>query len=160
MTTNRNIRLYIDLPLELSKEIELSSDKSHYLRNVMRCTEGDIILCFNENDGEFYSQIVKNDKKHTIIRPQKLNKKPSKEPDVWLLFAPLKKENTDFVIEKATELGVSKIIPVITKHTNSDKIKLNRFMAQAVEASEQCERISVPKIENIRKSFLPLSLPY
>ena len=151
MTTQRNIRLYVESHLETLKETEISADKSHYLCNVMRCKNDDEILCFNENDGEFYSKIVKIDKKCTIIVPRKLNKKPQKETDVWLLFAPLKKENTDFVIEKATELGVCKIVPVITKYTNSDKVKLSRFVAQAIEASEQCERLSIPKIEEAKK---------
>ena len=151
MTTQRNIRLHIESHLEASKECELSLDKSHYLCNVMRCKEGDVISCFNENDGEFISKIVKIDKKRTIIEAQSLKKAPQKESDIWLLFAPLKKENTDFVIEKSTELGVGKIIPVITRFTNSDKIRLSRFISQAIEASEQCERMSVPKIEDATK---------
>ena len=67
------------------------------------------------------------------------------------MFAPLKKDKTDFVIEKATELGVSKIIPVITQYTNCDKVKTERFINQAIEASEQCERLSVPQVENAKR---------
>ena len=151
MSTNRNIRLYTDSDLTISCNCELSSNASHYLCNVMRCKEGDNIYCFNETNGEFLSKIIKIDKKSTLIEPQKLIKKDENIPDLWLLFAPLKKDNTHFVIEKATELGVKKIIPVITQYTNYEKIKEEKLIAQAIEASEQCERLSIPKIEKISK---------
>lgn len=146
MSITRDIRLYVGSKLTVSDYCELPSDKSHYLTNVMRCKEGESIYCFNEKDGEFLSEITTIDKKRTIVLPKTQTKKCSKEVDLWLLFAPLKKDNTDFVIQKATELGVSKIIPVITKYTNSDKVKTERFITQATEASEQCERLSIPSI--------------
>lgn len=151
MSTNRHIRLYVGNDLKVSEHSELSQEQSHYLCNVMRCKEGDLIHCFNEHSGEFISEIIKIDKKHSLVKPQKQIKSVEKTSDLWLLFAPLKKDKTDFVIEKATELGVSKIIPVITKHTNCDKVKTERFINQAVEAAEQCERLSVPSIENAIK---------
>lgn len=151
MSINRNIRLYISSKLTEATSCELSTDKSHYLNNVMRCKEGEFIYCFNEKDGEFLSEITKSDKKRTVITPKKQTKAVTKETDLWLLFAPLKKDNTDFVIEKATELGVTKIIPVITQFTNTEKIKDERLLSQAIEAAEQCERLSVPKIEKISK---------
>ena len=113
--------------------------------------EGDVINCFNGYDGEFSAKILKIDKKKTVVELQKQTKTPEIPSDLWLLFAPLKKDNTDFVIEKATELGVKKIIPVITQYTNSNKIKKDRFVNQAIEASEQCERLSIPEIADIIK---------
>lgn len=151
MSLNRNIRLYVDTKLEKNCRCELSVKVSHYLCNVMRCKDNETIFCFNEECGEFLCKIIKIDKKTTIIEPQELLRKSEKASDLWLLFAPLKKDNTDFVIEKATELGVKKIIPVITQYTNCDKIKIERLTFQAIEASEQCERLSVPKIENLSK---------
>lgn len=151
MSINRNIRLYISSKLTEATSCELSADKSHYLNNVMRCKEGEFIYCFNEKDGEFLSEITKSDKKRTVIMPKKQTKAVTKETDLWLLFAPLKKDNTDFVIEKATELGVSKIVPVITRFTNCEKVKVERFVSQAIEASEQCERLSVPQVENAKR---------
>ncbi len=151
MKTTKTIRLYVDSKINISDNCVLSANKSHYLSNVMRCKEGDYIYCFNERDGEFLSEIIVIDKKRTVILPKKQTKKYSKEVDLWLLFAPLKKDSTDFVIEKATELGVSKIIPVITKYTNCDKVKTERFVTQAIEASEQCERLSVPSINDTIK---------
>ena len=149
MTFVKNIRLYIDSDLILSCPCELNAKASHYLCNVMRCKEGDVISCFNERNGEFLSKIIKIDKKNSLIEPQQLIKNNENIPDLWILFAPLKKDNTDFVIEKATELGVTKIIPVITQFTNTEKIKDERLLSQAIEAAEQCERLSVPKIEKI-----------
>ena len=151
MNTNRRIRLYIEKDIKVGDCCELSQEQSHYLCNVMRCKEGDFIHCFNERCGEFLSKIIKIDKKHSAIEPQEQIKSCEKISDLWLLFAPLKKDKTDFVIEKATELGVSKIIPVITQYTNCDKVKTERFINQAIEASEQCERLSVPCIENAVK---------
>ena len=151
MTFVKNIRLYIDSDLILSCPCELNAKASHYLCNVMRCKEGDVISCFNERNGEFLSKIIKIDKKNSLIEPQQLIKNNENIPDLWILFAPLKKDNTDFVIEKATELGVTKIIPVITQFTNTEKIKDERLLSQAIEAAEQCERLSVPKIEKISK---------
>ena len=146
MNSIRNIRLHVDKKLSLNKEIDLTIAPSHYLCNVMRCRKDDTIKCFNSQDGEFLCRICKIDKKQTIICAYEQIRTPHPESDLWLLFAPLKKDKTDFVIEKAVELGVSRIIPVITACTNSDKVKLERFSMQAVEAAEQCERLSVPTI--------------
>ena len=151
MSVSRNIRIYVETELAVACPCELPTGVSHYLCNVMRCKSGDVISCFNEKNGDFLSEIVKIDKKSTLIIPQKLIKKNEELSDLWLLFAPLKKDNTDFVVEKATELGVRKIIPIITQYTNSDKVKEERLISQAIEASEQCERLSVPKIEKISK---------
>lgn len=119
---------------------------SHYLCNVMRCKQGEQIFCFNPQQGEFLCNLETVDKRATIVCPIEQTKAPHLEPDVWLLFAPLKKDKTDFVIEKAVELGVKSIVPVITRYTNSEKIKVERFEAQAVEACEQCGRLSVPEV--------------
>lgn len=146
MAKQRNIRLYLDTKLQENAVVSLSSDDSHYLCNVMRCVNGNQIKCFNENDGEFLCEITNSNKKQTMLSVKNKLRLPNPEADVWLIFAPLKKDKTDFVIEKAVELGVSKIIPVYTEYTNLSHIKTDRFRAQAKEASEQCERLSVPEI--------------
>ena len=150
MASIRNIRLYIDCDLIISSNIELDDMKSHYLCNVMRCTQGENIKCFNSQDGEFLCEIQNINRKSTTIKVLQQIKTPSLESDIWLIFAPLKKDKTDFVIEKAVELGVSKIIPVITQHTNSEKIKVERYKQQAIEAAEQCERLSIPQISTAK----------
>ena len=142
----RRIRLFTDKKLILGGKAELSEKASHYLCNVMRCNAGEKIRCFNETDGEFLCRIEVSDKKKTIVRIEELLRLREKDNDIWLLFAPLKKDQTDFVIAKAVELGVSKIIPIITERTNSERVKVERFAAQAVEAAEQCGRLSVPEV--------------
>ena len=146
MKTNRNIRLHINEKLSSGTVIKVMEKVSHYLCNVMRCQTGEVFKCFNAVDGEFFCRIAAIEKKSVSLEIMELNRRPQAESDVWLLFAPLKKDKTDFVIEKATELGVNKIIPVITRYTNADKIKTERFAAQAVEAAEQCGRLSVPEV--------------
>ncbi len=146
MRQQRNLRIYIDNKLKKSELIEVSEDLSHYLCNVMRCNKGDTIKCFNSYDGEYLCQIVNIDKKKTEIKVDKELAKPQDVPDIWLLFAPLKKDKTDFVIEKAVELGVKKIFPVITSYTNTEKVRRERFLSQAKEAAEQCGRFDIPEI--------------
>ena len=140
------IRLYIDIVIDDDFAPTLGEAQSHYLCNVMKLQAGDEILCFNNRDGEFLCQIEKNDKKHTQLKIIKQTREFEPSPDVWLLFAPLKKDQTDFVIQKATELGARKIIPVFTKFTITDKVKIERFRAQAIEAAEQSRRVDLPEI--------------
>ena len=146
MKSVRHIRLFVDQSIVSGAVVELSEKQSHYLANVMRCQKGDILQCFNASDGEFSCRIEVIDKKKTRLKAEENIRRPKAEADIWLLFAPLKKDKTDFVIEKSVELGVSKIVPVITRYTNAEKIKTERFFAQAVEAAEQCGRLSVPVV--------------
>lgn len=146
MGFGRNIRVFVDDNLSVGIKIILSEKLSHYLCSVMRCKVGDQIKCFNNLSGEFLCTVTSIGKKATVVHIEDKIKDIETEEDLWLLFSPLKKDRTDFVIEKSVELGVSKIIPVKTERTNSEKIKLERFVAQAIEASEQCERLSVPEI--------------
>ncbi len=147
LRTASKIRLYVDEEIKLGVRFCLNVDDSHYLCNVMRLREGVEIGCFNEKVGEFGCKIMQANKKKTELEAFELRFEPVLSPDVWLLFAPLKKDNTDFVIQKSTELGVRKICPVLTKNTITDKIKIERMQLQAKEASEQCERTDVPKVE-------------
>ncbi len=150
--SQRNIRLWIDGNLAQGNNFELSSVQAHYLNNVMRCVKNDTIKCFNADDGEFWCQLIEITRNKAVAKPVKKLRNPETESDIWLLFAPLKKDKTDFVIEKAVELGVSCIVPVITERTNVKQVKTERYIAQAIEAAEQCERLSIPVINN------PLSL--
>ncbi len=141
------IRLFVESPLHLGEQILLSEKQSHYLQNVMKREKGSRILCFDGKSGEYECELVECGKK--ICRAKVLQKAQDFYgcPDIWLLFAPVKKDQTDFIIQKATELGVKKIIPVITERTISDKVKKERFVLQAVEACEQCRRVDVPAVE-------------
>lgn len=140
------IRLYVEAALSPGAVFELDPDESHYLCNVMRLAEGDVLGCFNAADGEYECRIAEAHKKHCRIEALAKIREAVAVPDIWLLFAPLKKDKTDFVIEKATELGVRAIIPVITQNTVAGNIRTERFAAQAKEAAEQCERTDIPQI--------------
>ena len=152
-----NIRLAVQQRLSPKTTIVLSPEQSHYLSNVMRCAKGEIVKCFNSNDGEFLSKIIDLNKNKTVVELVEQIRKPSKESDIWLLFVPLKKDKTDFVIEKAVELGVSKIIPVISSRSNVKQIKTDRYVLQATEAAEQCGRLSIPDVSQPKELFAVLS---
>ena len=144
----KTFRLYIKNELEIEKETLLDEQQTHYLKNVVKYGANDTLTCFDNKNGEFVCEVIKLDKKTGIIIPIKKIKNYTLCPDIWLLFAPLKKENTDFVIEKATELGCRKIIPVITQYTNTTNIKIERYIAQSIEAAEQCRRTDLPEISS------------
>ncbi len=142
----KNFRLYIQEPLFSEKIIILSEAQTHYLKNVVKISPLDHLSCFDGKNGEFAANLLNIGKKNINIRITKLLKPLKICPDIWLLFAPLKKDKTDFVIEKATELGCRKIIPVITEHTNTTHIKIERYTTQSIEAAEQCHRTDIPEI--------------
>ena len=141
-----NIRLFIDAPLSLGQDVTLDVRRSHYICNVMRLQEGELINCFNGRDGEFECRLSVVHKKESVLTVLRQTRKMTEVPDVWLLFAPVKKDCTDFIVEKAVELGARKICPVITRHTINKETRLERFCAQAIEAAEQCRRVEVPEV--------------
>lgn len=142
----KNFRLFIKENLEIGKIITLDENQTHYLKDVVKYGINDNLLCFDNQNGEFICQLIETNKKGYKIKVLKKTKEKTQCPDIWLLFAPLKKDNTDFVIEKATELGCRCIIPTITQNTNTTNIKLERYIAQSIEAAEQCRRTDLPEI--------------
>lgn len=148
---SKSFRLYIAEPLTPKKTLPLTDEQSHYLKNVVKYTPNDKLYCFDNKNGEFLCDIVEQNKKQTLIRVKEQTKPLYICPDIWLLFCPLKKDKTDFVIEKATELGCRAIIPVISQYTNCTNIKIERYIAQSVEAAEQCRRTDLPLIEPPKK---------
>jgi 16S rRNA (uracil1498-N3)-methyltransferase len=145
------IRLYVKAKLKVNKEIQIEKKQHHYLTNVMRRKIGDILLIFNEIDGEFISKIINISKKNIIIKLLQKIKEPEKNIDIWVVFAPVKKNSTDLIVQKATELGASCLIPVVTERTITRNINLKRMEEIVIEASEQCERITIPEIKPIQK---------
>ena len=124
----------------------LPEGQAHYVVHVMRQKPGDEVLVFNGRDGEWLADIATVSKKGSTLQ-LKLQTKPQRtEPDVWLVFAPIKKARIDMVSEKATELGASVLWPVFTQHTNAERINIDRLRATAVEAAEQCERLTIPEV--------------
>ena len=145
------IRLYVNDKLEVHQEIKIQSKQLHYLTNVMRRKRDDILSIFNEVDGEFIGKIINDSKRNLTIKLLQKIKDPEKKVDIWVIFAPVKKSSTDFIIQKATELGASCLVPVITERTITRNINLKRMQEIVIEASEQCERITIPEIKPIQK---------
>lgn len=143
------IRLFTQSELNENVPVILTDNQHHYLAHVMRCRRGDDILLFNGKDGEWIGQITDISKKQTQVLVKENTRLQSQEAlsDVWLCFAAIKKDNMDFVIQKATELGVSVLQPVLTHRTVVSHINTEKMRMQAVEAAEQSERLSVPLIK-------------
>ena len=139
-------RLYIEQPLSAGAIVAADERALHYLRNVMRRAPGDALVLFNGRDGEFEAEIAALDKRKAALKVTRLRRAQDKVPDLVLCFAPLKKDAIDFLVEKATELGVAAFQPVITRRTVASRINLERLRANAIEAAEQTERLTVPEV--------------
>jgi 16S rRNA (uracil1498-N3)-methyltransferase len=144
------IRLYVDQPLAPGQAVALSQGQAHYLTGVMRLAEGAAILLFNGRDGEWRATLAQAGKRNAVAVCDTQTKPLHLPPDLWLLFAPIKKARTDFIVEKAVELGVARILPVQTRHTNSERIRQDRLQAHAVEAAEQCGATYVPHVADLQ----------
>ena len=145
------IRLYFPGKLSLEDPVKLENKQVHYLINVMRKKIDDSILVFNSVNGEYLAKISEIYKNTIIIDIIKKIRDVKIENDIWLLFAPVKKSPTEYIVQKATELGVSKIIPVITERTITKNLNLKRMQDIAIESSEQCERITIPEVCAVKK---------
>ncbi len=140
-------RLFVEEPLQAGACVTLDKDQSHYLRSVLRAQEGQAVGLFNGRDGEWWADIEAISKQAVSLRLRQQTRAQEPPASIWLCFAPLKKDTTNFAVEKACEAGASRIWPVLTRFTNSERVKLERLQAVAMEAAEQCERLSVPQIE-------------
>lgn len=140
------LRLFVSGDLAAGSKIELPSDQVHYVAHVMRRSVGDPVLLFNGRDGEWQGDLVAIHKKAASVAVTAQTLSQPIERDLTLLFAPIKRTATDMVVQKASELGVTVLQPVITARTNSDRVRVDRLTAIAIEAAEQCERLTVPKV--------------
>ncbi len=144
------IRLFIDHPLAARQPVPLDGAQAHYLSGVMRQGPGDEIAVFNGRDGEWRARIVTAAKRGGEVEPVEQTAPQRDPPDVWLIFAPIKKARTDFIVEKAAELGAARIVPVQTDHTNAERIRQDRLQAHAIEAAEQCGGTFVPPVGDLQ----------
>ena len=143
------IRLFIDHSLAQGQGVALTPDQAHYLGSVMRQGPGDALLVFNGRDGEWLARIERLAKRGGDLVALRQTAPQRNPPDLWLLFAPIKKARTDFIVEKAAEMGAARIVPVQTDHTNSERIRQDRLQAHAVEAAEQCGGTFVPEVADL-----------
>lgn len=140
-------RLYVETSLGAGASIELDAGQANYLGNVMRLKQGDQLLVFDGISGEWLAEIAESGKKRMILFIAQPTRPQERAPDLWLAFAPVKKGRVDWLVEKAVELGVSRLLPVVTRRTVVDRLNLDRMRAHIIEAAEQCGRTALADIE-------------
>ncbi len=148
---NARVRLYVDHPLGQGQSVPLNRDQAHYLFGVMRLGPGDGVLLFNGRDGEWLADVAQAGKRGGTLLVREVTAPLRRPPDLWLLFAPIKKARTDFIVEKAAELGAARVLPVQTDFTNSERIRRDRLQAHAIEAAEQCGGTYVPEVADLQR---------
>ena len=139
-------RLFVRQALNEGSRVDLDSMQAHYLGNVLRMGEGAELLLFDGQSGEWLARIAEAGKKRMALNVEQRTREAEAIPDVWLAFAPVKRTQTDWLVEKATELGVARLVPVMTRRTIAERVKLDRLEAIAIEAAEQCGRTRLPEI--------------
>ena len=140
-------RIYISREISSNLLIYIKNKQHHFLRNVMRVEINETIRIFDGKTGEWLSKVISINRDNTVLRVIEKIRSITSTPDFWLIFSPIKQYRMNIAIQKATELGVSKVIPCITDYTNINKVNINNLQLNAVEASEQSERLDVPIIE-------------
>ncbi len=139
-------RLYIPAHLVSGGVVEIDTAQVHRLRNVLRLGQGAFVAAFNAEQGEWLCEIAELARQRGRLTLRERLRAPAEEPGPWLLFAPIKRAPLDWLIEKATELGVAALAPVWTSRTQAERLNRERLLAGAIAAAEQCERLSVPDI--------------
>ena len=142
------IRLYVEQALGAGQPVAVGADQANYLFNVMRLGAGDAVLLFNGRDGEWRAVVEQVRKRAGSLRCEVLTAPLRLPPDLWLLFAPIKKARTDFIVEKAVELGAARVVPVQTRFTN-ERVRVGKLQAHAMEAAEQCGATFVPEVADL-----------
>ena len=146
-------RLFVDQVLGEGMTLSLDGAQANYLGNVMRLKAGDPVRLFDDKTGEWIAEVVDTGKRSVTLRVTGRLRAREDVPDLWLLFAPIKKGPIDWLVEKATELGAARLQPIITQRTIVDRLNLDRLRANMIEAAEQCDRTALPELCE------PLKLP-
>lgn len=140
------VRLYVDQPLGPGQPVALEGAQANYLFNVMRLGREDPVLLFNATEGEWLAVVEQAGKRQGIARVAHQTRPFQPPPDLWLVFAPIRKARLDFLVEKAVELGVARLCPVETRHTQAERLRPDKMRAHVIEAAEQCEATYLPEI--------------
>ena len=143
------IRLCVDHALGAGQSLPLTEAQAHYLFGVMREGVGARILVFNGRDGEWLAEVTEAGKRKGRLICIERKRAQSTPTGLWLLFAPVKKARTDFIVEKAVELGVSRLVPVSTEFTNSERLRRDKAEAHMREAAEQCGALCLPEVDEV-----------
>lgn len=139
-------RLCVDADLCTGARVACNAGQSNYLRNVLRLRSGDAILIFNGRHGEWRAEIDASSRRETLLLAKELTRPQEGGPDIDYLFAPVKRARLDYMVEKATEMGVASIRPVITRRTIVERVNLERMRANVIEAAEQCGILRLPEV--------------
>jgi len=140
-------RLFVDQLLSEGAEVPLDSGQANYLLNVMRLKAGDAVRCFDDRTGEWAAEIASAGKRDARLRMVAHLREREPVPDLWLVAAPIKRQRIDWLAEKACELGVGRLLPVLTRRSVVDKLNLDRLRAHMIEAAEQCGRTALPALQ-------------
>ena len=144
-------RLFVDAPLAAGAHIALNRDQANYLVTVLRLRHGEPILTFNGREGEWRAIVDMSNRKSPFLAIERRTRPQENAVDLDYLFAPLKQARLDYMIQKAVEMGVSRLRPVITRRTQTSRVNLSRMRANAIEAAEQCGVLHIPDIEAEQK---------
>ncbi|NPD14650.1 16S rRNA (uracil(1498)-N(3))-methyltransferase [Xinfangfangia sp. D13-10-4-6] len=144
------VRLYVDQPLGQGQAVALTEGAANYLFAVMRLGVGAEVLLFNGQHGEWRARVAEANKRRGLLICDEQTRPQDFPPDLWLIFTPIKKERTNFIVEKAVELGVARLLPVTTRRMNAERLRLDKQQAHAVEAAEQCGATFVPRIQDLQ----------
>ena len=142
-------RLYFDKKLSINIMIYIKEKQHHFLKNVLRIKVKDLITVFDGVTGEWLSEVISINRDNIVLQIKKKISEIEKETDLWLIFSPIKLFRMNITIQKATELGVSQFIPCITQNTNLTKINMRNLYMNIVEAAEQSERLTLPKLNEV-----------
>jgi 16S rRNA (uracil1498-N3)-methyltransferase len=140
-------RLFVRQPLSDGAAVDLDPPQINYLGNVLRLGVGAELLVFDGISGEWHARIASAGKKRMSLAVERRTREPESIPDLWLAFAPVKRAQTDWLVEKATEMGAARLVPVMTQRTIAERVRLERLESIAIEAAEQCGRTRVPQID-------------
>jgi 16S rRNA (uracil1498-N3)-methyltransferase len=144
-------RLFVERPINGLGPYELEGPPAHYLVNVLRLGAGNRVELFDDVSGQWTAEIAEAARKRVTLNILNHDGLRQAVPDLWLLFAPIKRGRIDWLVEKATELGVAKLLPVLTARTNAERVNLERLRAHSIEAAEQCGRNALPELASMEK---------
>jgi 16S rRNA (uracil1498-N3)-methyltransferase len=142
----RSPRLFLDQPLQAGTVVPLDPAQAHYLVDVLRLAPEDSVLVFNGRDGEWQASLARASRKALTLTPHQQTRTQAPPGDLHYLFAPLKRARLDYMVQKAVEMGASRLAPVLTRHTQAERVNLERMRANAIEAAEQCGILNLPEI--------------
>ena len=139
-------RIFLDAPLSPGAEVDCTPEQASYLRSVMRMDAGSALLVFNGRDGEWRAVLRHHGKRHATVEIEAQTRAQDVSADLWYVFAPLKRSRLDYMVQKAIEMGASRLVPVLTQHTVAERVNLDRMRANVIEAAEQCGILSIAEV--------------